>query len=239
MIATDTKTGLLISVRSADEVDSALSGGADLIDVKEPSHGPLGRAQDVVIRAVLNEVAGKLPVSAAAGELRDVAPIPFDWEALSFVKWGLSGCAALDWQSLLRKRVDRLGPRVVIVAYADAQLAGSPAPEDVLAFACSRPWPEPVLLIDTFDKCCRRNLLDWVSLKSVEEWCARCHAAGVGIALAGSLGIEEVERLLPLCPNWVGVRGAVCEGRDREGQLCAGKLDRLVRLLRSAPSLAG
>jgi len=38
--------GLLVSVRSADEVDDALAGGADLIDVKEPSRGALGMLRE-------------------------------------------------------------------------------------------------------------------------------------------------------------------------------------------------
>src|SRR5207237_10897019 len=38
-----TASGLLVSVRSATEAGAALEGGADLIDIKEPRHGPLGR----------------------------------------------------------------------------------------------------------------------------------------------------------------------------------------------------
>ena len=36
--------GLLVSVRSGAEAEAALAGGADLIDVKEPTRGALGRA---------------------------------------------------------------------------------------------------------------------------------------------------------------------------------------------------
>ena len=38
-------TRLLVSVRSADEAEAAIAGGADVIDVKEPSHGPLGMSE--------------------------------------------------------------------------------------------------------------------------------------------------------------------------------------------------
>ena len=37
-------SGLLVSVRNVEEALAALEGGASLIDVKEPSRGPLGRA---------------------------------------------------------------------------------------------------------------------------------------------------------------------------------------------------
>ena len=49
---------LLVSVRSADEAEVALEGGADIIDVKEPLHGSLGWA------------GGRYPVGGpGAGEL--------------------------------------------------------------------------------------------------------------------------------------------------------------------------
>lgn len=238
------KTGLLVSVRTASEARLAQVWGADLIDVKEPSRGSLGRPQDVVVRSILNEIAGKLPVSAAQGELREDETILWDWEELSFVKWGLSGCVDRDWKSMLRKRSERLGSRVVLVAYADAVLAKSPSPEEVLAFACSKPWSDPVFLIDTFDKSLdvnlrRKTMLDWIALDTLASWSTRCRAAGVRLALAGSLGIEEIEKLLPVRPDWIGVRGAVCEGQDREAAFSVNKLHQLVELLSSSSSLAG
>src|SRR5437763_1899892 len=80
--------GLQVSVRSAAEAESALAGGADLIDVKEPSRGPLGAADAAVIRDVITAVAGRRPVSAAlAGSLdepaiRRLAPLGPDWFAV-------------------------------------------------------------------------------------------------------------------------------------------------------------
>jgi uncharacterized protein (UPF0264 family) len=236
-------SALLVSVRSPCEAAIACHWGADLIDIKEPSRGSLGRPEDSVIRSVLNQVAGKRPVSAAQGELRENAPLPWDWKELSFLKWGLSGCAGMDWQTMLLRRADRLGSRVVPVAYADAERAVAPETEDVLAFAAAGPWPEPVVLVDTFKKSAgaegrRRTLLDCCSMDVIESWCEGCRTAGVRIALAGSLGMTEIERLLPLQPDWIGVRGGVCEGDRREDTISAAKVDNLVRFLRSSASLA-
>ena len=62
-------TKLLVSVRSANEAEAALDGGADLIDVKEPHHGALGRTSVKVLREIAVAVAGRTPLSAALGEL--------------------------------------------------------------------------------------------------------------------------------------------------------------------------
>ena len=54
-------TGLLVSVRDADEAEAALRGGAALIDVKEPRHGSLGRASAEQWRERGRQVAGRVP----------------------------------------------------------------------------------------------------------------------------------------------------------------------------------
>src|SRR5436305_1117778 len=114
------KPGLLVSVRSAKEAGAALEGGADLIDVKEPAHGSLGRAGDETIRAVIERVAGKRPITAAMGELVEGAQVLFDTR-LRYVKWGLAGSQSSPgpawpeavqtkgWQAILADKLSRRG----------------------------------------------------------------------------------------------------------------------------------
>src|SRR3954465_6438408 len=124
-----TRTGLLVSVRSADEVDAALAGGADLIDIKDPSRGPLGIAEAEVAAAVVNRVRGRVPVSAALGEWSANALTEAHWHPalkLNYVKWGRAGCApAPGWgEDLLdTRRSLPVGMEMVAVAYADWERA--------------------------------------------------------------------------------------------------------------------
>src|SRR5437870_6982957 len=87
--------GLLVSVRSASEAEAALAGGAHLIDVKEPGRGPLGRADDATIAAVVQRVAGRRPVSVALGELHEQGRC-YPGAGLSYVKWGLHQLGGAD-----------------------------------------------------------------------------------------------------------------------------------------------
>src|SRR3954462_13918444 len=95
---------LLVSVRDAAEAVVALAGGAGLIDVKEPVRGPLGRADAATMAAVVHVVGGRVPISAALGELREcplaglAAQLP---RGISLVKWGLAGLAGEAWPRLL------------------------------------------------------------------------------------------------------------------------------------------
>ncbi len=217
---------LLVSVRSAAEAEAAVAGGAALIDVKEPRHGSLGFAGADTITAVVQAVAGRCPVSAALGELTEdnaVASL-----ALAFAKWGLAGCRPhADWRDALIHAAGRLPPgcRPVAVAYADWMRAEAPAPTDVCAFACTQRWG--ALLIDTWRKD-GTTLLDWLSLDELCELRHRCWTADAPLALAGSLDIEQIQRLRSLRPDWFAVRGAACHRGRRTSGIETGRVRRLV-----------
>ena len=228
---------LLVSVRNAAEVEAAVAGGADLIDVKEPEAGPLGPADCGVLMEVIAEVAGRRPVSAALGELLDSFwKKPPAVPHLAYAKWGLAGFqqhAPLLWRWQLTHAAQQLaelnpGCRAVAVAYADWQLAAVAGAEEVCAFAVEH--RTGAFLIDTWGKD-GSTLLDWLSPREIAGFAECCRVAGVPIALAGSLGLAEIRILAPVAPDWFAVRGAVCQGRRRGSTLDEGKVRGLVDLL--------
>jgi (5-formylfuran-3-yl)methyl phosphate synthase len=228
----DTMTRLLVSVRNAAEAVAALQGGAHLIDVKEPSRGPLGRADDATIAEVVKAVAGRRRVSAALGELHSFSGLPACLAALQFVKWGLSTFRAepeAAWAKLeVVSRGMESGPAVVTVAYADARQASAPDVEMICAqLVAAR---QGVLLLDTFEKN-GRTLLDHLNEGTIEQIVQRCRSAGVRVALAGSLGVTEIRVLKHLRPDWFAVRGAACQGRERHAAIYADHVQQLVELL--------
>jgi len=223
------RPGLLVSVRNVAEAAAALEGGADVIDVKEPSRGPLGRADDQTIAEIVRLVDKRRPVSAALGEWTDHSlPIPND--NLTFVKWGLAGWRGRDWRQSMAQEMTcpRQSPRPVLVAYADWEKADALPVHEVAAAATQ--W-RCGLLVDTFAKKPGVNLLDWLSVTQIEELCRQCRRAEVPVALAGSLGVEEIMTLIEARPNWFGVRGAVCDG-GRQGRVLSEKVQVLVKLVK-------
>ena len=197
----------------------------------------LGRADDGVIRAVVDAVGGRAPVSAALGEWADGCG-DFPDSDLTYVKWGLAGFAGRsDWRAALGRLLERRRPQVVLTAYADWQCACAPAIDEVFALASAHPGS--VLLLDTHCKEAgilgkqRPTLLDWLPRPWIEDLCARCHAADVKIAIAGSLGRPEIGALADARPDWFAVRGAVCDG-DRHGTVQLEKVRALVNLVTRA-----
>jgi uncharacterized protein (UPF0264 family) len=225
------KTRLLVSVRNRQEAEEALAGGADLIDVKEPSRGSLGMADPAVWREVADAVAGRAPLSVALGELRDFRGGKQPClSSFQFAKLGLAGCAAIDdWPARWASALESFPPHVgrVAVSYADWRQAEAPPPRAVVeagrTLGC-RAW-----LIDTCAKHAG-GLLDHVSIEELSDLIAFARRGGMLTVLAGSLTLESIPRVLPLSPDYIAVRGAVCRG-GREGVLNRDLVRRLVGML--------
>jgi uncharacterized protein (UPF0264 family) len=222
---------LLVSVRSGQEARAAAEAGASVIDVKEPLRGPLGRAD----ASVWTEVRRALPpgrvLSVALGELRDWteelsgAIDPASLDGFSYRKLGLAGAGAswVDrWTRLTSAEAS--GPCWIAVIYADWELAKAPDPEAVLDVALGSNQCVGVL-VDTWDKA-RPSPVD-LSWRPLFD---QVRHSGKLSALAGRLTPETIERLAPLRPDLIAVRGAACENGDRSAAIETARVSALRRL---------
>jgi uncharacterized protein (UPF0264 family) len=214
------KTGLLVSVRSVDEVDAALSGGADLIDVKEPAKGPLGPAEAEVVAAVIARVKNRVPVSAALGEWSPNAITDAHWHLelkINYVKWGLAGYSPRPgWgEDLLDTRRELpVGMEMVAVAYADWERAKSVPPGEMVRFA--KRFRFKAFLLDTWGKD-GKTLLDFASPGEVAELVESLKRVETIVAVGGSLRPEHVKQLKAVAPDFYAVRSSACAAGKRDG----------------------
>lgn len=232
-------TGLLVSVRSAEEALSALAGGASIIDVKEPAHGSLGAANPTVWREVAATVAGAVPLSAALGELVDKnrPDAGLLGPEYQFAKLGLEGCAKVpDWRDRWASALDCLSKETtrVAVAYADWQTAESPEPMEFLKQAVSLGCR--ALLVDTFDKS-RGDLFCHFLPGELEKIIVAARESGLFVVLAGSLSAATLPQAAQLSPDLVAVRGAVCRD-SRCGEVDANLVSALAAQLKPKCGLA-
>jgi len=171
------------------------------------------------------------------GELADLSELPEPPRSLSFrgiryVKWGLANSGA-DWRRLLIDAVEKYsisnpGCISVVVAYADWQQARAAPLDDVWTFIREKAFS--VFLLDTWKKD-GRTLLDWICFEEIGRLCHLCHDHGTRIALAGSLGMDQIRTLLSLEPDIFAVRGAVCRHSDRTGTVEVQRVRELADLL--------
>lgn len=207
----------LASVTSAAEAAIALAGGAEIIDAKDPASGALGALPVATVRAIVETVAGVVPVSATIG---DLVPEPALITAATYsmaatgvdmVKIGLfeggdarasiRALAALDLGPVRRVGLllaDRDPDFTLIEAMADAGFAG--------------------VMLDTASKD-GRALPDVLPAARLGEFVARAQAAGMFAGLAGALRQHHISAVTAHAPDVVGFRGALCSGGHRQGPL--------------------
>jgi uncharacterized protein (UPF0264 family) len=227
--------GLLVSVRSADEVPAALEGGADLIDVKEPAKGPLAPAEAEVVAAVIDAVDGQVPVSAALGEWTPNAITDAHWHLelpLQYVKWGLAGYTPTPgWgEDLLDTRRELpIGAEMVIVAYADWERAKSVPPAEVAKFA--KRFRFKAFLLDTWGKDGKTTLLDFMSAREIAELVDGLKRVSTTVAIGGSLRPEQLRQLKGVVPDYFAVRTSACAAGKRDGVIDATRVRKWKELL--------
>jgi (5-formylfuran-3-yl)methyl phosphate synthase len=225
--------GLLVSVRDEIEAAAAVLGGARIIDVKEPSRGPLGRSDPGAWIAVRRVVPSSNPMSIALGELIDLerdrtAFASEGLEGIGFRKVGLAGLAGdPDWPRRWSRLISAwTGPPWVAVAYADHERADAPDPDQVIDAALDHPSCMG-LLVDTWAKGPASPLEPSAAW---QERLGRARAGGLLVALAGGLSESDLLRLAPLAPDLFAVRGAACREGHRLGPIDPERVARLARL---------
>jgi uncharacterized protein (UPF0264 family) len=217
---------LLVSVVSAEEARRALTGGADIIDVKDPREGALGAPSPRVLSEVVQAVGTAAPVSVALGDMPNLphtAALAARGAALGgagYVKVGLRGVRELgEAVALMRAVADAVGSEtsVIAAAYADADALHPPAlaPADLPALV-ERTGIAGALV----DTCVKdgRGLYSWLAEPELTDLIARTRAAGASFAVAGQLTRRDLCRV---AADIVGVRSAVCRGGDRTAELDA------------------
>lgn len=225
---------LLVSVRSLEEAREAFAAGAHLIDLKEPAAGSLGRVSDDVAQRVADDLGRHVTLSMALGELADWNKVDDGRvpPGIAYTKLGLAGCAAIDdWPARWRRVLHGLpeGCRPVAVAYADWRHVQAPSPEVVLSQAVPRACR--ALLIDTCDKA-SGNVFDHWPPHEVAQFLSRAGKLGLMTVLAGSLTVDLIRTALSCSPDYLAVRGAVCDG-TRESALIAEKVRQWVERVRN------
>jgi (5-formylfuran-3-yl)methyl phosphate synthase len=226
---------LLVSVTDADEARVAVDAGVDIVDVKNPAEGALGAPGPGVLGRVREVVPPERSLSAAIGDLPNLpgtaalAALGAARSGAAYVKVGLWGTSSTDEAvALLRAARDAVAgsATVVAAAYADAErVAGRPLPPGDVVEAARRAGVAGCLL-DTAVKD-GRGLFEWLAPDALTTLVADGHAAGLEMALAGALRVEDIALVRATGADIAGVRGAACRDGRRSAPLDAERIGRL------------
>jgi (5-formylfuran-3-yl)methyl phosphate synthase len=231
---------LLVSPVDKEEAVRSVRGGADIIDVKNPTEGSLGANFPWVIKKVKGTLPKGTKLSATIGDLPNLpgtaslASLGACQCGVDYVKAGLFGVSekrdALILSRMVVKAVKGYDRQiqVVLAGYGDYRNIGSISPL-ILPDVASRAKADYVM-IDTKVKD-GRSLLDYMTLDEIRRFVIRAHQMKLKVGLAGSLKMEDIRKIADMKPDVIGVRGAVCAKYERKGKINEDKVRRLRKFM--------
>ncbi len=210
-------TGFLASVRSVEEAMVAHKNGVDIIDLKEPERGALGAVTPPVMREVVRKIDSERLISATVGDLpceprlvaekvREVAETGID-----LIKVGLFEPFHEQLEDMLWAISRESTKGVIIVAFADRY------PGDEIIDLVADTGLAGIML-DTAGKSLG-SLCEIMTDQQIKRFISRAKEHNLITGLAGSLTKADIPSLLQYKPDYLGFRGALCQGNQRKTDL--------------------
>ncbi len=215
-------TGLLISVTSLHEAETAVRAGVDILDMKNPAEGALGQLPLATIAEIVSVTNKRCVTSATIGDL------PMKPELLAgatehlietgvdIVKIGFFGHKYHEICADVISRAARGRVKLIAVLMADE----SPDLTVVPALKAAGFYG---VMLDTSIKQ-KKTLLDHLNTQQLSEFCELARDHDLVIGLAGSLRESHIPILAELGADYLGFRGAVCANVNRNAELDEGRL---------------
>lgn len=206
-------TGLLVSVANQHEAEIAIKAGVDILDMKNPAEGALGRLKLETVADIAAACRGRCTSSSTIGDLpMQPALLALETEkvieaGVDIVKIGFFGqgphveCAVAIGQAA-RQRV-----KLIAVMMADQ----SPDFSLIATFKSAGFYG---VMLDTAIKD-GKCLLDHMRVEELYNFCRLARVCELMVGLAGSLHALHIQDLVNISPDYLGFRGAVCYQTNR------------------------
>ncbi len=206
-------TGFLASVATLDEAVTALTAGADIIDIKEPRNGALGAVEPALAKQIACVVNGKALTSATIGDLPpeansiESAIIRMNATGVDIIKVGIFSDSIPPDVIFKLGSLAATGLKLVLVFFADFY-------SRTINFSELASIGIYGVMLDTADKT-KGSLRKFMSDESLKCFINDAKRQGLLTGIAGSLGYPDIQPLLLLKPDYLGFRGALCSQQQR------------------------
>ena len=214
------KTSLLISVDNKREIKK-IKNYVDVIDLKNPIDGALGAWEQKEIQEIISTYKNEIIISATLGNLQTINEIKkkinlFENLGLDYLKVGFFKDSVTHTKKILDyfKNLN-FKTKLVAVLFAENK--------NIIKFALNnfnffKQSNINTILMDTKNK---KSLgtLEIFSDEFFKNFIMSAKIEKINIGIAGKIKIMDLNRLLRLKPNLVGIRGAACISNQRESSI--------------------
>jgi uncharacterized protein (UPF0264 family) len=226
-------TGFLASIDNLEDAITVSEHGADIIDLKDPSQGALGGLTINAIHDIVDHLWEKSIVSATVGDLdADVSLIleqigKVADTGVDYVKVGMFSQQHIDKCLPTFEHHARRGIKIIAVLFADIDF-------DIQKTVklCKKAHLAGVML-DTAGKSAGSLLLHR-EINELSSFIQSAKHHGLLTGLAGSLREKDIETLLPVNPDYIGFRTALCKDLKRTERISIESVNRIRNLIPNA-----
>ncbi|MEL0102599.1 MAG: (5-formylfuran-3-yl)methyl phosphate synthase [Gammaproteobacteria bacterium] len=219
---------VLGSIKDLSEAKLLLKTDIDIIDLKDPSKGALGRLSNVDIKNIVKYVNNKKLTSSTVGDLpNNIEVIKKNVDEISstninFIKIGVYE------KNYIKTLCDiKSCKKLIAVFFADIFL---PSHKDIKNLKDSGFYG---VMIDTSDKK-SGNLLNYISYSEINDFLLTAKNFKLLTGIAGSINETHVDELVKLKPDYMGFRGALCEVRSlRNSSICTKNVNNLINIIKN------
>lgn len=219
-------TGFLASVDNLEDAITVSECGADIIDLKDPGSGALGGLSITDIHDVVDHLWEKSIVSATVGDLdADASLILEKIESVAdtgvdYVKVGMFSEQHIQECLPTFEYHARRGIKIIAVLFGDIEFD-----IESTVKACKKAHLAGVMM-DTAGKNAGSLLLHRKA-NELHSFINRAKQLGLLTGLAGSLRQEDIKQLLPMNPDYIGFRTALCKNLKRTERISTSAVDNI------------
>jgi dihydroneopterin aldolase len=218
---------ILASIKDLSEAKLILNTEVDIIDLKDPSNGALGRLCKNDIEKIVEYVGQRKLTSSTVGDLpNNINLISKNVKEISstnidFIKIGVYENSYVETLCNIKSN-----KKLIAVFFADRFL---PTNEEIIQLKNSNFYG---VMVDTSKKK-SGNLFNFVTYDDIDDFLKSARKLGLVTGVAGSINETHIKELIKLNPNYMGFRGALCEDNTaRNSSISKNNVNNIVNLIK-------
>ncbi len=221
-------TRLLISVKNVEEALHAMYAGISIVDLKDPGTGALGALPVHEAEKILAVLDKQVLTSATVGEghgniealiadIKRYADIGVDIVKIAVTELFMNQQFFAEMQQLTLQ-----GIKLVAVFFADKLM-------DLSLITKMQTAGFYGAMVDTQQKW--QPIVELQSMHELKKFTEICKQHHLISGLAGSVGLQHLTSLITLNPDFIGMRGGICDAGNRTLSLSQKKVEAVNAML--------
>ena len=224
---------VLGSIKNLEEAKTLLNSSIDIIDLKDPSKGALGKLENSEMNLILDYINNKKLTSSTVGDLPNDENIIADTvqdvseKNVDFIKIGVYEKNYI--QTLCKVKSNK---KLIAVFFADKFIP------DLIILETLKKSGFSGVMIDTCNKSLG-NLFNHISLYEIDKFLTNTKKVNLISGIAGSINSEHLDRIVELNPTYIGFRGALCEDNKlRNSSISKNNVENILNLIKNPTKIS-